>query len=75
MYVVKQASIAIRNLVVRNPELRKKFLDEGMHDNILLIFLVLRYNIVGVEELLTPYQQYYICGEFAYAALRDLGIQ
>ncbi|CAH0474596.1 unnamed protein product [Peronospora belbahrii] len=55
--VLRQASLAVRNMVARNVELRACFL----HDEL------------EIEALLCKAQQYRGCGDEAYAALRDLG--
>ncbi|CAI5736573.1 unnamed protein product [Hyaloperonospora brassicae] len=55
--VLRQASLAVRNMVARNVELRSRFL----HDE------------PKLESLLREAQQYRGCGDEAYAALRDLG--
>uniref|UniRef100_M4B8N7 Armadillo repeat-containing domain-containing protein n=1 Tax=Hyaloperonospora arabidopsidis (strain Emoy2) TaxID=559515 RepID=M4B8N7_HYAAE len=55
--VLRQASLAVRNMVARNVELRSRFL----HDE------------PKLEPLLREAQQYRGCGDEAYAALRDLG--
>jgi hypothetical protein len=55
--VLRQASLAVRNMVARSVELRSRFL----HDE------------PEVEPLLREAQQYRGCGDEAYAALRDLG--
>ena len=55
--VLRQASLAVRNMVARSVELRSRFL----HDEL------------EIEPLLRKAQQYQGCGDEAYAALRDLG--
>uniref|UniRef100_A0AAV1TTA4 Armadillo repeat-containing protein 6 n=1 Tax=Peronospora matthiolae TaxID=2874970 RepID=A0AAV1TTA4_9STRA len=55
--VLRQASLAVRNMVARNVELRSRFL----HDE------------PKLEPLLREAQKYRGCGDEAYAALRDLG--
>ncbi|KAG7392834.1 Armadillo repeat-containing protein 6 [Phytophthora pseudosyringae] len=55
--VLRQASLAVRNMVARSVELRPRFL----HDE------------PEIEPLLREAQQYRDCGDEAYAALRDLG--
>ncbi|RMX69994.1 hypothetical protein KXD40_006120 [Peronospora effusa] len=55
--VLRQASLAVRNMVARSVELRSRFL----HDEL------------EIEPLLRKAQQYRGCGDEAYAALRDLG--
>ncbi|CEG43164.1 Uncharacterized conserved protein [Plasmopara halstedii] len=54
--VLRQASLAIRNMVARSVDLRSRFL----HDE------------PEIEALLREAQQYRGCGDEAYAALRDL---
>lgn len=55
--VLRQASLAVRNMVARSVELRSRFL----HDE------------PEIEPLLREAQQFRGCGDEAYAALRDLG--
>lgn len=55
--VLRQASLAVRNIVARSAELRVRFLHEEPE----------------IEPLLREAQQYRGCGDEAYAALRDLG--
>ncbi|KAL3663220.1 hypothetical protein V7S43_011629 [Phytophthora oleae] len=55
--VLRQASLAVRNMVARSVDLRSRFL----HDE------------PEIEPLLRQAQQYRGCGDEAYAALRDLG--
>ncbi|GMF12697.1 unnamed protein product [Phytophthora lilii] len=55
--VLRQASLAVRNMVARSVDLRSRFL----HDE------------PEIEPLLREAQQYRGCGDEAYAALRDLG--
>ncbi|KAG6613935.1 uncharacterized protein IUM83_10233 [Phytophthora cinnamomi] len=55
--VLRQASLAVRNMVARSVELRSRFLQDEPE----------------IEPLLREAQQYRGCGDEAYAALRDLG--
>ncbi|RLN10847.1 hypothetical protein BBJ28_00010054 [Nothophytophthora sp. Chile5] len=57
--VLRQASLAVRNMVARSVELRSHFLQEEP----------------DIEPLLREAQQYRGCGDEAYAALRDLGCE
>ncbi|RLN52141.1 hypothetical protein BBJ29_007507 [Phytophthora kernoviae] len=55
--VLRQASLAVRNMVARSVELRPRFLQDEL----------------DIEPILREAQQYRDCGDEAYAALRDLG--
>ncbi|KAF4315454.1 hypothetical protein BBO99_00008566 [Phytophthora kernoviae] len=55
--VLRQASLAVRNMVARSVELRPRFLQDEL----------------DIESILREAQQYRDCGDEAYAALRDLG--
>ncbi|GMF33221.1 unnamed protein product [Phytophthora fragariaefolia] len=55
--VLRQASLAVRNMVARSVDLRSRFLQDEP----------------DIEPLLREAQQYRGCGDEAYAALRDLG--
>ncbi|OWZ09533.1 hypothetical protein PHMEG_00017753 [Phytophthora megakarya] len=61
--VLRQASLAVRNMVARSVELRPRFLHDEPEIEPLL----------QIEPLLREAQQYRGCGDEAYAALRDLG--
>ena len=56
--VMRQGCMAVRNMVVRNPELRPQFLTKGAED-------VLR-------QVKAKYPS--VCGDVGLAALRDLGL-
>ncbi|KAG7398373.1 Armadillo repeat-containing protein 6 [Phytophthora boehmeriae] len=55
--VLRQASLAVRNMVARSVDLRPRFLKDEP----------------DIEPVLREAQQYRGCGDEAYAALRDLG--